>query len=303
MIRFSLFADVRADSEGSFVNASRRFRHWSSPLMSAYMGALNRLSRSTLLGPATGPIVSLTSYGVRVQSVHRTIESIGRGSMRPARIILWLDDVAAYRSLPSGLERLKARGLEVRLTENLGPHTKYFSLVCDGTRGGGRFVTADDDIIYPRWWLKRLTAAADETPGTVVCHRAHRVVLAADRVAPYAQWTSVLSTEPHATVLATGVSGVLYPVEMIEAVRRVGRQFESISPNNDDIWLHRVALDAGIPVRQVGNIPKHFWITPNSQATTLMQRNLSGANDSAIALTYGPNQVQALEGDPSEWDT
>ena len=47
----------------------------------------NFLSNKTLLGNAQ-VVVSLTSFGKRVNGVFYTLESIGRGAIKPARLIL-----------------------------------------------------------------------------------------------------------------------------------------------------------------------------------------------------------------------
>ena len=52
-------------------------------------------------------------------------------------------------SRPESLRRLERRGLEVRLTQNYGPHTKYYPSLADAIADGLPLVTADDDILYP----------------------------------------------------------------------------------------------------------------------------------------------------------
>ena len=93
----------------------------------------NYFSNQSILGNYS-VVVSLTSYNERVDTVFYTIESIGRGSVKPIRIILWLDEHDILNCLPSSLERLKKRGLEVLISKNYGPHTKYYPYVknyCD----------------------------------------------------------------------------------------------------------------------------------------------------------------------------
>ena len=119
------------------------------------LATLNLVSRSRLAG-GPGPVVSLTTYGTRIRWSHLAIESIARGSLTPSRTGLWLDDEAAFARLPRPLRRLRRRGLEIRLSENLGPHTKYFPFIEASDSFTGPLVTADDDTIYPRFWLERL---------------------------------------------------------------------------------------------------------------------------------------------------
>src|SRR4051812_39338036 len=88
----------------------------------------NVQSREKLTLPE-GPIVSLTTHGSRIDTVYLTIESIASGSMRPSRLILWLDNQSLYDHMPDTLRRLVTRGLEVRLCGNYGPHTKYYPFV------------------------------------------------------------------------------------------------------------------------------------------------------------------------------
>src|ERR1700728_3972607 len=86
---------------------------------------INRYSRARITCPA-GPIVSLTTYGKRSRTVYLAVESIGKGHVRPSRIILWLDARAIFHNPPATIRRLVRRGLEVKLCENYGPHTKYY---------------------------------------------------------------------------------------------------------------------------------------------------------------------------------
>jgi hypothetical protein len=51
----------------------------------------NRLSKKMVVSPGGEAVISLTTYGDRVDSVYLTIESIGAGTVRPRRLILWLD--------------------------------------------------------------------------------------------------------------------------------------------------------------------------------------------------------------------
>jgi hypothetical protein len=150
----------------------------------------NRFSSRPVIASG-GPIVSLTTYGVRIRSVYLTIESIAAASFLPSRFILWLDDPGAFSDLPDTLKRLQLRGLEVRLTDNLGPHTKYYPTLGVMQDLNQPVVTADDDHLYTRSWLWRLMDAYRENPGVVNCHRAHVIRLLEDRIAADDIWLHV----------------------------------------------------------------------------------------------------------------
>ena len=271
----------------------RRSREIVSPLTLAHLSILNRIKRRSILGD--GPVlVSMTSHGERIEAVFATIEAIGRGRMRPARLILWLDDQARFENLPASLRRLQARGLEVKLTQNLGPHTKYFPSLAEVTTGR-RLVTADDDILYPRDWLKCLVVAARKYPDFVNCHRAKIVRVQGGNLLPYNVWLDCWGHGGDAAVFATGVSGVIYPASMVEALKQRGRAFQACAPRADDVWLHAVAVDEGIPVRQVGVAAVHYAATPSTQHLGLMHMNVhQSENDTQISATYTPQMISAI---------
>ena len=54
-------------------------------------------------------VVSLTTHGDRINSVHITIESILDGKDVPSRVILWLDNIDTFNNLPLSLHRLIKR--------------------------------------------------------------------------------------------------------------------------------------------------------------------------------------------------
>jgi hypothetical protein len=270
-------------------------RGWSH-LWLAGLRVRNRMSSAPVQG-AVPVLVSLTSYGTRVDTVAYAIESIAAGRARPARLILWLDDRARYDARPAALRRLEARGLEVRLTEDWGSHKKYFPALPVALGEGLALATADDDTLYPRSWLARLGRAAQRSPGEVLCYRANVVRTDGDRLAPYASWPRCRDTTASPARFATGVSGVWYPPAMLQALQDRGTDFVRWAARADDIWLHWVALRAGIPVRQVSPTPRHFPYIPGTQTATLVQENVEGGgNDRLLAGLYAPSDIAALAG-------
>jgi len=266
---------------------------------SSYLGlwilrVRNRFSSASALGDAP-VMVSLTSYGTRIGSVAYAIESIAAGTTRPRRLVLWLDDPARFAARPAALLRLERRGVEVRLTENRGPHTKYFPSLPLALADGLPLVTADDDILYPPLWLAGLVAAGVEHPDVVNCYRASLIALRDGSVAPYATWPRCADTKVSAAHFATGVSGVRYPVSMLEELARRGDEFVQRCAKADDIWLHWVALRAGVGVRQVRPRARHFPYLPGTQEETLVSGNIGqGANDRYVAGLYEAEDVARL---------
>lgn len=220
---------------------------------------VNQSSNSPVVGDADAN-VSLTSYGKRIATVWKTIESISAGSVKPRRVILWLDDPAALADPPASLKHLQARGLEIRGCPDYGPHKKYFPYVTDilpehPTR---TLVTADDDVYYPATWLEELLAA--HNPDQVTAFRARK-----RNDGPYGQWPLCTTTEASETVFATGTSGVAYPQPVLQMLRDRGDAFMDVCPRADDFWLHYATIASGLKVGQVRSIAALWWSTSLSK--------------------------------------
>jgi hypothetical protein len=251
--------------------------------------------------PVTGSCeldVNLTSYGPRIAMVHLTLESIAAGAERPRRLILWLDDEAALADLPRPLRRLQRRGLEIRQCENYGPHKKQYPYARDLADGRTHLVTADDDMLYPRTWLAGLATAVRSAPDLVHGYRAYRVAVDGDRIAPYGSWQLASDDRASFANFCTGVSGVVYPPRVLEALRDRGEEFRDVAPTADDVWAHATAVSAGVRSRQVETRARHFLTIPRSQVVSLFRTNVvDGANDLQIARSYGPDDVARVVAD------
>jgi hypothetical protein len=291
----NLRALLRGPRTKAFVaGIRRRAKRGRAIVTSRWLRQRIRFSRRSLVGEA--PVaVSLTSHGKRVQEVAITIESIGAGAVRPRRLILWLDDQRLFGDLPPALRSQQQRGLEVCLTDNYGPHTKYFPYVTSLTSHELPLVTADDDIIYPRYWLRRLVRAFSAHPDVVSCYRANVVRLDGDALAPYDAWPRSRDTVASVVRFGTGVSGVIYPPAMLTELAARGDVFRATTPRADDVWLHWVALQTGRKVRQLAARPRHFAIIPGSQADGLVVHNVGlGGNDEQIRALYTAADVATL---------
>ena len=236
----------------------------------------NRQSRRPVVG--AGPAnVSLTTYGKRISTVWKTIETIASGTVRPRRLILWLNDAAVMADPPATLRRLQARGLEIRLCADYGPHKKYFPYVRDilPHAPDTTLVTVDDDAYYPRTWLEELLTA--HRPGEVTTFRAR-----VRNAGPYGSWPVCTRDEAPPYVFATGVSGVAYPPELLRVLRARGDAFMQVCPRADDFWLHYAAVATGVPIRQVRKTAALFWAMPVAANHGLWDKK-GTANDAIAA--------------------
>jgi len=281
-----------------------------SLLLMARFSLINVFGRRSVIDP-TGPsgltsrpdharpVVSLTSYGRRVPLAFLAIESIARGSLRPSRLVLWLDDPRYLARPPRSLRRLVRRGLEVKASENYGPHTKYYPYARSRADHELPLVTADDDWMVPREWLSSLIEAHSDDKLALAAHRAHRIAMTDGGVAPYATWSPATLAVTSPLHFGTGCMGQLITPRVLDALRDAGDSFRQFSPHNDDVWIHHTALELGVGVRPVGLLPESDFAPVRGAGLfgvkPLFESNVAGGrNDRQIEATYTARGVSAL---------
>ena len=259
---------------------------------------INRFERESVTQP-DGPVVSLTTYGRRAQTVYLAIESIARGEMLPSRLILWIDELHLFNNLPASIHRLQKRGLEVRLCKNYGPHKKYYPYVESQDHFDLPLVTVDDDFVYPRYWLKKLIEANREYPDVLNCYWAKSIAMNENGFEKYRQWKDCRSTNPSFRHLALCGGGAIFPPRLLTALRSAGGAFEACCPKGDDLWLHVQSLRSGYKVRQILPPLPYFSFQgiPGANQTALSYENVTygDGNDRQIAATYKEADVQLLQ--------
>lgn len=256
----------------------------------------NTLSSKSMLS-SDGPTLSMTTYGVRFQTAHLSLEAIARGRVRPSRALLFVDDKSLYDNPTKGLQRLVKRGLELHLVENFGPHTKYYpflELVNDFDRP---HATGDDDHIYPKWWLAKLSNAIGKEPTYLHAFRAHRIGLSEDQstVLPYIEWGPGITEEPSNLNFYTSSMGEIYGPEFLRTAKERGRAFLESCPKNDDLWLTALAIEQNVPISIVDGMNRTFPAIPASQQLTLESTNVFGGyNDVQIKATFTEDILSKL---------
>lgn len=242
-----------------------------------------------------GPVVSLTSYGKRLGTVHLTIESIGRGRRKPSRLILWLDDHQALLNPPKTLRRLTKRGLEILPTENYRSHKKYLPYVLGCQTFEKPLVTADDDVVYPTDWLSDLTTAYEENGDVINCFRARRIEVENGNLLPFASWPFCNTKNASFRNFSEGVGGVIFPPSYLYKLKLDGIGFMTTCPQHDDVWLNVIALRNGFRVRQVTTKAAEFPSIPDTQDEGLWVTNLGPDGNRQIRETYNSSDLIRLE--------
>lgn len=197
-------------------------------------------------------IVSLTSYGKRIYEVYLAIESIMQGSIKPNRILLWLNEEEFFnKALPQTLQKQVARGLEIRFCKDIKSYTKLiytlkeFSNAC--------IITIDDDLIYNFDLVENLVAAHKTVPNCIWANRIHEMTYNEDHsLKSYLQWIYTISHDctNKKNNFFTGVGGVLYPPDSLHKEVFNEDIFMDICPTADDVWFNAMARLKGTEIRK-----------------------------------------------------
>ncbi len=255
----------------------------------------NWWSDSRIVDPSSKVVVTLTSHSGRIRHAFAAIESIGRGLLKPSRIILYLDKKNERAALPASLTSLASRGLEIHFCEDVGPHTKYYPYLLTEPNLDLPLVTADDDKLYEKDWLATLLARWRQEPDLIHCFRAREIRVGQHGIEPYWNWPVCSSDQPSLLHFATGVSGVIYPPSFQKILKEAGDVFRDLCPKADDIWLHVMALRHGYQVRQINRYSIEYPGIPGSSRYALRRTNVDdNGNDVQISRTYTPDDVHRL---------
>ena len=262
----------------------------------AFRGRLRRLERLPFEEPRrevprADVIVSITSHRPRLASLGIALRSLLDQSRPPERVVLWVpaDDGA---HLPGDVLELAGFRLEIRtMLRDLGSAGKLLPTLL--AYPGRNVVTADDDVIYARHWLRDLLKTHECWPRAIVCARAHYLEFdPIGNLLPYLDWQwDTNRTGPDSRLFFTGHGGVLYPAGSLPETVHDDITRRSLCPDADDVWFNWMARLAGTPiVRTPGAAPRHNHV-PLSQGTTLMTRNVAGGGNDAqirsLVARYG----------------
>lgn len=247
-------------------------------------------------------VVSLTSFPARIHLVRYAIYSLLKQSLKPNRLVLWLADSqfpGKEEDLPKELLALEPLGLEIRWCEDI----KSFKKLIPALRKfpEAMLVTADDDIHYPRHWLRSLYESW-LLHGRSFIHAGGIETITFDSAgnpAPFAQWRwNPPDARPAFNNTFGGCYGVLYPPHCLHPDVLDVHKALSLSPSSDDFWFWTHALRNGTKIRLVMENRQQILTDPLAKSTPeLWSQNYSGGgNDRCFASllhTY-PELLQSL---------
>lgn len=246
-------------------------------LKAIYSNELSKEKRTDLA-------VSLTTYGWRFNFVFITVETLLSQSVKPAAVYLWIFEGDKCSLITNWiLMKQEKRGLVIkRVKQDVKSYKKLSFMLDESNAKYTHVVTADDDVLYPKNWMKNFV----EHPkflSHVLCNRAR--VISYDNFSndllPYKKWplAKVSDNKEHA-ILPTGVSGICYPLRSLD--KRIS-DFEAISnlcPFADDIWYKLTTFANGYDSYLIQDKVNHYPLVITSLTKGLEKLNvLADLND------------------------
>lgn len=234
-------------------------------------------------------IVSFTTYSKRIHDVHLVIESIAQQTLKPNRIILWLDeDEFTLDTIPLLLNKQMKRGLDIRFCPNYRSYKKLIptlKLFPDAD-----IVTIDDDVLYPHDMLELLYREHLMHPDTIIAHCTRKMTYDAnDKVGSYRSWKHEdENAEPSFDTVAIGIGGVFYPANSLSDECLNIDKFTALAPNADDIWFKAMALLNNTKHKKVTDdrdFQSRFLVIENSQDIALANSNLIEENNNDLQIS------------------
>ncbi|HCM0912768.1 TPA: glycosyl transferase [Vibrio parahaemolyticus] len=197
-------------------------------------------------------IVSLTTYGSQINDVHYVIKSIITQTLRPSKIILWLDKQEYGEcDIPLNLKTLYDYGLEIRFCKNYRSYKKIIPTIKSYPEY--KVITIDDDYIYPSDMIELLVKENEKYPNYIIGHRAHKMSFdRKGRLKKYNCWDfeTTCSKEGHDIFLTTG-GGTLFPPNVFKGDFLDDELFMELCPTADDVWIKVNAIVNNVMCKKI----------------------------------------------------
>lgn len=235
-------------------------------------------------------IISLTSYGNKLHNLYLTIESLLHQTVKPNRIILWLDKTKyqAFESIPVALRCQEKRGLDILLCEDVRSYTKLVPTIINYP--DDVIISVDDDIIYPIDFVERLYRAYQKDKSKIYFYRGHYVLFDdKGNPKPYLEWVQRGSKGCDIYNFPTGVSGILYPPHCYHEDMTNKELFLKLCPHADDVWFKAMTMLKGTLCEQVFTPHFDYKFIPLDieEETSLQSINVvNGGNDKQIKAVF-----------------
>lgn len=237
-------------------------------------------------------IVSLTTYSIRINTVHLVVESLFQQLIKANKIVLWLDknEFKNIEDVPIALIRMQERGLEIKFYDNIKSYKKLIPTLKEYPNQ--IIITVDDDIMYPIDFIEKLLNNYKKNSKRIYYYKGSSIGYEKRKVLSYKKWGN--KNDNLLLNFPTGVGGVLYPPNCFHSEILNEKKFMELCPKGDDIWFKVMSLLKNTECQQIisDNFEENFLAIDSTQKITLYENNvLNGENDIQIAKVFNEYQI------------
>lgn len=244
-------------------------------------------------------IVTLTTYPKRIKYVHKTIQSLIDQNLKAKKIVLWLakeEFPNKEEDLPQDLLKLKGENFSICWCENLKSYKKLIPSLKKFPNS--ILITADDDLLYPKYWLEKLYLSYLDNKEVVWCHRSHRIQMDGNSFKKYKDWIFCQkNSDPSFLNFCTTGGGVLYPPKIFYKDVFKKNIFMKYFDTTDDIWFWSMVVLNNKKIQVVKDgCNKLEYIDGTQDENNLWIENIEYKNDLSlnILLKYYPHLITKL---------
>lgn len=232
-------------------------------------------------------MLSLTSWEKRLDVLPLALYCLVHQSVWPGRFEVWLTEDDIER-LPDNVRALFENfGVQFCATEDYRSHKKWLPAI---RKHPNRYiVTADDDTLYPRHWLRWLLRDFDPGVDVSVAHVCNRITFDDEgNICPYDAWVKGRDVAPKMvsrSLFAIGYGGQILHRKWFADQFLEPELIFNLCPKNDDIWLAFALRTGGVRTRNTAVYLPLMEVAGNYE-TSLQRFNLAqGQNDEQIRQT------------------
>lgn len=250
-------------------------------------------------------IISLTSFPDRINDIHYCLYSLLTQDLKPDEVVLWLSDEQfpnKEEDIPKEVLNLKYNGLTIKWCEDIKSYKKLLPSLHDYSNDF--IITADDDIFYPKNWLRKLWLEHEKYPNDIIAGRARKISFNENKsFNEYEKWAlAPKGTQSSYFNFFTGAGGVLFCPNSLSKQVFDKNLFLKLCPSGDDIWFWAMAILNKTKIKCIEK-PMNLlsYVNPARDLglldeSTLWEINKNGKNDIQFkkVINYFPEIIDIL---------
>lgn len=243
-------------------------------------------------------VISLTSYGKRVQSVFLTIESLFQQTLKANHVVLYLSKKEfSLETIPEIIKKQQKRGLSVRFVEDKRSYTKLVYALKDYPEAS--IINVDDDFIYPIDHIEKIINEHQKKPNNIICGQVKEMKFnkKEKKFTSYTSWQVPRHNHPTSSplYLQYGAFGCLYPPHSLHEDVFDETVYLKLAPTADDLWFKIMAIKKGTQVEVITKDWSECGLTGQIHNFDSVLWRIEYVQDNALGITNvanGQNDVQ-----------